>query len=112
MKQCGFTATIYLVTSRIKDKPLQVEGVDYLSWSDVRELQRQGIRFGSHTVALLILALLVAYLSSSKFREKVLFVLAGLVSSDDPGQERDPHRHPDTLSHARRPEFSVRSAAS
>jgi len=50
MKQCGFTATIYLVSSRIKDESLRFEGVDYLTWSEVRELQRQGIRFGSHTV--------------------------------------------------------------
>jgi len=50
MKQCGFTATIYLATDRIQDKSLRIEGVEYLTWRDVRELQQEGIRFGSHTV--------------------------------------------------------------
>ncbi len=50
MKQCGFSATIFLATSRIQDKSVRIEGVDYLTWSEVRELHAQGIRFGSHTV--------------------------------------------------------------
>src|SRR5258707_3855867 len=50
LKQCGFTATIYLATDRIQDKSLRIEGVEYLTWRDVRELQQEGIRFGSHTV--------------------------------------------------------------
>jgi peptidoglycan/xylan/chitin deacetylase (PgdA/CDA1 family) len=50
MKQCGFTATIYLATDRIQDKPLRIDGVEYLTWRDVRELQQEGISFGSHTV--------------------------------------------------------------
>jgi peptidoglycan/xylan/chitin deacetylase (PgdA/CDA1 family) len=50
MKQCGFTATVFLVTDRIQKTPMRFEGVDYLTWQDVRELQAEGIRFGSHTV--------------------------------------------------------------
>ena len=50
MKQCGFTATIYLATDRIRDTPVRIEGVDYLTWREVRELHEAGIRFGSHTV--------------------------------------------------------------
>jgi peptidoglycan/xylan/chitin deacetylase (PgdA/CDA1 family) len=50
MKQCGFTATIYLATDRIQDKSLRIEGAEYLTWRDVRALQKEGIRFGSHTV--------------------------------------------------------------
>jgi peptidoglycan/xylan/chitin deacetylase (PgdA/CDA1 family) len=50
MKQCGFSATIYLATDRIQDKSLCIEGVEYLTWRDVRELQQEEIRFGSHTV--------------------------------------------------------------
>jgi peptidoglycan/xylan/chitin deacetylase (PgdA/CDA1 family) len=50
MKQCGFTATVFLVTDRIQKTPMRVEGVDYMTWEDVRELHAQGIRFGSHTV--------------------------------------------------------------
>lgn len=50
MKQCGFDATIFLATDRIKEAPLRLEGVDYLTWREVRELHAEGIRFGSHTV--------------------------------------------------------------
>ncbi len=50
LKQCGFTATIFLATDRIKDSPVRIEGVDYLTWSEVRELRAEGTCFGSHTV--------------------------------------------------------------
>jgi peptidoglycan/xylan/chitin deacetylase (PgdA/CDA1 family) len=50
MKQCGFTATIYLATDRVQNTPVRIEGVDYLTWREVRELSSAGIRFGSHTV--------------------------------------------------------------
>jgi peptidoglycan/xylan/chitin deacetylase (PgdA/CDA1 family) len=50
MKQCGFTATVFLATDRIKDVSARIEGVDYLTWREVRELHAEGIRFGSHTV--------------------------------------------------------------
>ncbi len=50
MKQCGFTATIFLATDRIQDPSVRVEGADYLTWREVRELHAEGIQFGSHTV--------------------------------------------------------------
>jgi len=50
LKQCGFTATIFLATDRIRQTSARIEGADYLTWNDVRELHREGIRFGSHTV--------------------------------------------------------------
>ena len=50
LKQCGFTATIFLATDRIRQASARVEGADYLTWSEVRELHGEGIRFGSHTV--------------------------------------------------------------
>jgi len=50
MKQCGFSATIYLATDRIHNEARRIEGVDYLTWREVRELRQEGIRFGSHTV--------------------------------------------------------------
>ena len=50
IKQCGFTATIFLATDRIQDVAVRVEGADYLTWREVRELHAQGIEFGSHTV--------------------------------------------------------------
>lgn len=50
MKQCGFTATIFLATDRIRETPARIEGADYLTWNEVRELHAEGISFGSHTV--------------------------------------------------------------
>jgi peptidoglycan/xylan/chitin deacetylase (PgdA/CDA1 family) len=50
LKQCGFTATIFLATDRILNTPARIEGADYLTWKDVRELHGEGICFGSHTV--------------------------------------------------------------
>jgi peptidoglycan/xylan/chitin deacetylase (PgdA/CDA1 family) len=50
LKQCGFIATIFLATDRIQNNPARVEGADYLTWNDVRELHKEGICFGSHTV--------------------------------------------------------------
>jgi peptidoglycan/xylan/chitin deacetylase (PgdA/CDA1 family) len=51
LKQCGFTATLFLATDRIHSAPARIEGADYLTWNDVRELHAEGIRFGSHTVS-------------------------------------------------------------
>ena len=51
MKECGFTATIFLATDRIQDTSVRVQGADYLTWREVRELHAEGIRFGSHTVS-------------------------------------------------------------
>jgi peptidoglycan/xylan/chitin deacetylase (PgdA/CDA1 family) len=50
MKECGFTATIFLATDRIRETSARVDGADYLTWPEVRELYAEGIRFGSHTV--------------------------------------------------------------
>ncbi len=50
IKQCGFTATIFLATDRIRDTSSRIEGADYLTWNEVRELHAEGIQFGSHTV--------------------------------------------------------------
>jgi peptidoglycan/xylan/chitin deacetylase (PgdA/CDA1 family) len=50
LKQCGFTATVFLATDRIRDESVRVEGADYLTWSEVRELQTEGMTFGSHSV--------------------------------------------------------------
>ena len=46
----GFTATMFLPTAHIGDGHLTFKGKDCLSWSEVRELQKHGISFGSHTV--------------------------------------------------------------
>lgn len=50
LKQCGFSATIFLATDRIRETPARIEGADYLTWREVRELHAEGIQFGAHTV--------------------------------------------------------------
>jgi len=49
LTQCGFSATVFLVTDRIQWTSLRLEGADYLTWREVKLLQQAGIRFGSHT---------------------------------------------------------------
>jgi Predicted xylanase/chitin deacetylase len=50
LKQCGFAATVFLATDRIRDTSVRVEGADYLTWNEVRALHSQGVEFGSHSV--------------------------------------------------------------
>jgi peptidoglycan/xylan/chitin deacetylase (PgdA/CDA1 family) len=50
LSRLGLSATMFLTSGRIQDRPAQYEGVEYLSWSDVREMHSSGIQFGSHTV--------------------------------------------------------------
>jgi peptidoglycan/xylan/chitin deacetylase (PgdA/CDA1 family) len=47
----GFTASVFLPTAYIGESCLRFKGKECLSWSEVRELQRHGICFGSHTVS-------------------------------------------------------------
>jgi peptidoglycan/xylan/chitin deacetylase (PgdA/CDA1 family) len=47
---CGFTATMYLPTASISQNGGTFRGKQCLTWGEVRELRRHGIRFGSHTV--------------------------------------------------------------
>jgi peptidoglycan/xylan/chitin deacetylase (PgdA/CDA1 family) len=51
MHQCGFSATVFLTTDRIRTSSLRFEGADYMTWQDVRELHSQGVSFGSRTVS-------------------------------------------------------------
>jgi peptidoglycan/xylan/chitin deacetylase (PgdA/CDA1 family) len=50
LSQCGFSATVFLPTAYIGETPISFKGRDCLTWVEVRELNRHGIRFGSHTV--------------------------------------------------------------
>lgn len=51
LRRYGFTATVFLATNRIQDTPARIEGVDYMTWREVREYHELGIEFGSHTVS-------------------------------------------------------------
>ncbi|MGO8772922.1 MAG: polysaccharide deacetylase family protein [Terracidiphilus sp.] len=46
----GFSATVFLATSFVGDRTLQFKSRDCLTWTEVRELRKSGIFFGSHTV--------------------------------------------------------------
>ena len=50
IRQCGFTATIFLATDRIRNDSARVDGIDYLTWREISKLHAAGIQFGSHTV--------------------------------------------------------------
>ncbi len=50
LRQCGFAATVFLVSGRVRDEAVCFEGANYLTWRQVRELQSNGINFGSRSV--------------------------------------------------------------
>jgi len=50
LKKFGFTATVFLPTGFISEPRTTSQGKEYMTWSEVRELAAEGIRFGSHTV--------------------------------------------------------------
>jgi peptidoglycan/xylan/chitin deacetylase (PgdA/CDA1 family) len=50
MNKFGLGATVYLPTAYINHQPHPFKGKDCLTWSDVRDLHRAGVVFGSHTV--------------------------------------------------------------
>jgi peptidoglycan/xylan/chitin deacetylase (PgdA/CDA1 family) len=51
LERFGFTATMFLPTASIADSPSIFNRRLCMTWTDVRDLQRQGISFGSHTVS-------------------------------------------------------------
>ncbi len=50
LERFGFTATMFLPTAAIGDQPQIFNKRECMTWGEVRELQQQGISFGSHTV--------------------------------------------------------------
>jgi peptidoglycan/xylan/chitin deacetylase (PgdA/CDA1 family) len=50
LSRYGYGATVFLPTKYIGDSGQRFNGVTCLNWSQVRELKRAGIQFGSHTV--------------------------------------------------------------
>jgi peptidoglycan/xylan/chitin deacetylase (PgdA/CDA1 family) len=50
LERYGFTASMYLPTSFISEESREFTGKACMTWSQVRELHKQGIQFGSHTV--------------------------------------------------------------
>lgn len=50
LSRYGYTATVFLPTAYIGNTPRKFNGVECLTWRQVRELQTAGVDFGSHTV--------------------------------------------------------------
>ncbi|MGA8764170.1 MAG: polysaccharide deacetylase family protein [Candidatus Sulfotelmatobacter sp.] len=50
LNRFAFSATVFLPTAFVGARTQQFKGRDCLTWSEVCELQRYGIQFGSHTV--------------------------------------------------------------
>jgi peptidoglycan/xylan/chitin deacetylase (PgdA/CDA1 family) len=50
LNRYGYSATVFLPTAFIGDTPRKFKEMDCLTWSQVRELRKTGIEFGSHTV--------------------------------------------------------------
>ena len=50
LSRLGFTATMFLATGFVGNSPLRFKEKDCLTWGEVRELQKHGVVFGSHTV--------------------------------------------------------------
>ena len=46
----GFSGIVFLPTAFIDDSPQKFRGTACMTWSQVRELKKAGIEFGSHTV--------------------------------------------------------------
>jgi peptidoglycan/xylan/chitin deacetylase (PgdA/CDA1 family) len=50
LKEHGFTATMFLPTALIGSQSRTFKSRECLTWSEVKELHRAGVHFGSHTV--------------------------------------------------------------
>ena len=50
LAEFGFTANMFLPTGYINDQRASFNGIECLTWNEVRELNAAGIEFGSHTV--------------------------------------------------------------
>jgi peptidoglycan/xylan/chitin deacetylase (PgdA/CDA1 family) len=50
LKEHGFDATVFLPTGFIDNNRRSFKNIECLTWSEVREMRKAGIRFGSHTV--------------------------------------------------------------
>ena len=50
LSRFGYSATVFLPTAYIGDVALTFNGIECLTWDQVRQLHQAGIEFGSHTV--------------------------------------------------------------
>jgi peptidoglycan/xylan/chitin deacetylase (PgdA/CDA1 family) len=45
----GFTSTLYMITGCVRDERSSTQGPTFLSWNELRELERSGMEIGSHS---------------------------------------------------------------
>jgi peptidoglycan/xylan/chitin deacetylase (PgdA/CDA1 family) len=50
LNRYGYSATVFLPTAYIGHVSRQFKGAECLTWSQIRELRKAGVEFGSHTV--------------------------------------------------------------
>jgi len=50
LKKYNFSATVFLPTGFIKNERLSFKNKECMTWGEIRELSREGVIFGSHTV--------------------------------------------------------------
>jgi peptidoglycan/xylan/chitin deacetylase (PgdA/CDA1 family) len=50
VSELGIVVTMFLATGLINDQRSRWNGYELMTWAEARELQRFGVRFGSHTV--------------------------------------------------------------
>ena len=50
LNRYGYAATVFLPTAYIGQASRQFKGAECLTWSQVRDLRKAGVEFGSHTV--------------------------------------------------------------
>ncbi len=50
LREYGFKATVFIVSGFTGDVPVTRNGMFYMTWDDVREVQTAGIQIGSHTI--------------------------------------------------------------
>jgi peptidoglycan/xylan/chitin deacetylase (PgdA/CDA1 family) len=50
LSEHGFSASVFLPTALIKDRPGKFKGRECLTWQEVKTLHGEGIAFGSHTM--------------------------------------------------------------
>jgi peptidoglycan/xylan/chitin deacetylase (PgdA/CDA1 family) len=51
LEKYGFKATVFLASGLMGSKSSALAGKEIMGWGDARQLQKQGIAFGSHTVS-------------------------------------------------------------
>lgn len=51
LKSHKFSATMYLPTAFISSERRSFRGRECMTWNEIRELRKQGVQFGSHTVS-------------------------------------------------------------